>query len=54
VLDQDDDLGDILDPMTVALTYSAPTPVPTLPGLLLALLTLLMSGLGWRRLASVR
>jgi len=56
VLDQDDDLGDIEDPMTVAIALStaAPTPVPTLTGLLLGLLTLMMSGLGWRRLASVR
>ena len=56
VLDQDDDLGDILDPMTVAVPQATetPTPVPTLPGLLLGLLTLLLSALGWRRLASVR
>ena len=33
---------------------SAATPVPTLPGLILGLLTVLMSALGWRRLASVR
>jgi len=56
VLDQDDDLGDIEDPMTVAIPSSTatPTPVPTLPGLLLGLLTLLISGLGWRRLAPAR
>ena len=48
VLDEDNDLGDILDPMTVAVPYSEPTPVPTLSSPLLALLTLLMYSLGWR------
>ena len=49
VLDQDDDLGGIEDPITVAIPPSTatPAPVPTLSGLLLGLLTLLMSGLVW-------
>jgi hypothetical protein len=57
VLDQDDDLGDIEDPMTVAIPPSTatptpvPVPVPTLPGLLQSLLALLLARLGWRRLA---
>ena len=53
VLDQDDDLGEIDDPVTVAVsvTPSAPAmPVPTLPAVLMGLLALLMAGLGWRRL----
>jgi hypothetical protein len=35
-------------------TLSPPTPVHALPIMLLGLLTLMMSGLGWRRLISVR
>ena len=50
VLDQNGELGKIRDPMTVARPYSAPLPVPTLPGTLLGLLALVMAGLGWRRL----
>jgi len=54
VLDQDDDLGEIDDPVTVAvsITPSAPAmPVPTLPLTIMVLLAFLMAGLGWRRLA---
>jgi len=57
VLDQDDDLGEIDDPVTVAvsITPSAPaTPVPTLPAALMGVLALLMAGLGSRRFTSVQ
>ena len=51
-LDEDPDPGKMADPMTVAVPYSAPAlPVPTLPALLLALLSLLLGLLGYRRLA---
>ena len=52
VLDQDPDPGTMADPVTVAVPYSEPAlPVPTLPALLLGLLSLLMGLFGYRRLA---
>ena len=51
-LDQDPDPGTLSDPVTVAVPYSEPAlPVPTLPALLLGLLSLLMGLFGYRRLA---
>ena len=52
VLDQNPDPGELADPVTVAVPYSTPAlPVPTLPALLLGLLSLLMGLFGYRRLA---
>ena len=49
-LDQDPDPGTMADPMTVAIPYSEPAlPVPTLPALLLGLMSLLMGLLGYRQ-----
>jgi len=51
-LDDDDTMGVIKDPLTLAVPVtSQPTPVPTLPGAALALLSLLIMGWGGRRLA---
>ena len=51
-LDQDSDPGTMADPVTVAVPYSAPAlPVPTLPALLMGLLSLLLGLFGYRRLA---
>jgi len=51
-LDEDPDPGTMADPVTVAVPYSAPAlSVPTLPALLLGLLSLLMGLFGYRRLA---
>jgi alpha-tubulin suppressor-like RCC1 family protein len=50
-LDEDSDLGEIGDPVTVAVPYTAPAlPVTTLPGLPLAALSLLLGLFGYRRL----
>ena len=50
-LDEDPDPGTMADPMTVAVPYSEPAlPVPTLPALLLGLMSLLMGLFGYRRL----
>ena len=50
-LDEDPDPGKIGDPITVAVPYVAPAlPVPTLPALALALLSLLLGLFGYRRL----
>ena len=50
-LDEDPDPGTLSDPVTVAVPYSEPAlPVPTLPALLLGLLSLLMGLFGYRRL----
>ena len=50
-LDNDPDLGDISDPVTVAIPLSAPAlPVPTLSGLALVLLSLMTLIIGRRRL----
>ena len=64
-LDTDPDTGEMADPVTVAVPRSEPpmtgatptstataTPVPTLPGLLLGLLALLVARLGSRRLVA--
>ena len=52
VLDQDPDPGKMADPVTVAVPYSVPAlPVPTLPALLIGLLSLLLGLFGYRRLA---
>jgi len=51
-LDEDPDPGTMADPVTVAVPYVAPAlPVPTLPALLLGLLSLLLILFGYRRLA---
>jgi hypothetical protein len=51
-LDTDPDLGDVSDPVTVAIPVSAPAlPVPMLSGLALMLLSLMTLVLGRRRLA---
>ena len=52
VLDQDPNAGTMTDPVTVAVPFTAPVvPVPTLPGLLLGLLSSLLglAGLGRMR-----
>ena len=51
-LDTDPDLGDVSDPVTVAIPVSAPAlPVPTFSGLAIVLLSLITLILGRRRLA---
>ena len=51
-LDEDPDPGAMDDPVTVAIPYSEPAlPVPTLPALLLGLMSLLIGLFGYRRLA---
>jgi hypothetical protein len=51
ILDQDPDAGTMTDPVTVAVPFTAPAvPVPTLPGLLLGLLSSLLGLAGLRRM----
>ena len=54
VLDQNDALGVIEDPVTVAVPAAAPTPVNLLPASALGVLSLLIGLLGWRGLRAPR